>query len=244
MPYNITPQDAVNLARRYKGTKESPDGSNLQMFGAWYGMNGVYWCAEFASFILYTLGMRIKGATTAKGWSYVPAIVAWGQKNKRISRTPHLGDLACLMNGNEHHVEIVSNPKIKSGYFRSIGGNTGPASISNGGMVDEHDHPISDLWYFVTPPYEAPTVHPAPTGKKTSPAPVNRQLALVSPLQTGNDIGWVQNRLKQLGFRTIPANKIYDEVTAKQVAAFQAHVGLKKDAVVGPVTLAHLQSGK
>lgn len=247
MPYRITPTDLRNLGRRYLGTKEDPPNSNRQMFGAWYGLNGVYWCAEYASFLLYTLGFRFKDASTKKGWSYVPAIVAWGQKHRCVSRTPHFGDMACYLNGDEHHVGFVFG--LRSGQFLLHSGNSGPASLSNGGEVCEEWRnivPNGGEWVFVTPPWpHYDTQVPAtPVPAKKTVAPVQRQLALTSPLTTGDDVGWVQNRLRQLGLRTLAADKRYDPVTAGQVKVFQKDQGLVADGVVGPITLVHLQDAK
>jgi hypothetical protein len=247
MPYRQTPTDLRNLARRYLGTKEDPAGSNRQMFGAWYGMNGVFWCAEYVSYVLYLLGFRFAGATTKKGWSYVPSIVDWGKKYKRISRTPHFGDVACYLNGDEHHTGFVFG--LRKGEFLLHSGNSGPSSLSNGGMVYEEWRsvvPSHGEWYFVTPPWpHYDTQTPAkPVPARKSAAPIHRHLALVSPIMTGSDIGWLQNRLRQLGLRTIRADKRYDEVTRKQVIAFQKSQGLTVDGVVGPITAAHLQDAK
>src|SRR3954447_1505177 len=100
-----TAQDVINLARRYRGVKEDPANSNHQRFGVWYGIDRQPWCAMFASFILYTCGMRFPGATTAKGWSFCPSIAAWAQKRGLLSTTPVVGALALFSNGTRfHHV--------------------------------------------------------------------------------------------------------------------------------------------
>ena len=195
----------IAIARSYRGVKESPAGSNHQQFGVWYGMDRVPWCAEFASFCLYTAGLRFTDATTAKGFSYCPSIVAWGKRHGRISRTPHLADLAVAVDGSRpHHVEIVT---------------AGPG-------------------------FRAAAVAPKSSTKNTSP--VTRNLALTSPLTTGNDVGWVENRLRQLGF--LPAGrralKRYDVTVHNAVVAFQEAHDLNVDGVCGPVTAHHLQIGK
>lgn len=240
-----TAADVIAVARRYIGVKEQPAGSNHQQFGTWYGMDAVPWCAEFASFCLYVAGYRFADATTKKGFSYCPSIVAWGKKHARISRTPHLGDLAVAVNGSRpHHVELVSRKPTGDGTFTAIGGNTGPSNLSNGGEVLEHTHTIGTSWVFVSPYYTTPAApKPAP---HTIGSPVRRNLALTSPLTTGNDVGWVENRLRQLGYlpKTYKASKRYSGTVHNAVVHFQRDHHLTVDGVAGPVTGDHLAAGK
>jgi peptidoglycan hydrolase-like protein with peptidoglycan-binding domain len=242
--------DVLAVARRYLGVHETPAGSNDQRFGVWYGMNGVPWCAIFSSFCLYTAGYRFPDATTRKGFSYCPSIVAWGQKHSRISRTPHLGDLAVAVDGNRpHHVELVSRTPKGDGTFTSIGGNTGAANLSNGGEVLEHSHTIGTAWVFVSPYYTAPA-RPAVQHKagpvKHAAGPVTRNLALTSPLTSGNDVGWVENRLRQLGYlpKGYKATKQYGPKVHDAVAHFQTDKDLVVDGVCGPITGDHLAAGR
>lgn len=239
-----TAGDVLAVARRYIGVKENPAGSNQQQFGAWYGVQGQPWCAIFSSFCLHVAGYRWTDATTAKGFSYCPSIVAWGKKHSRISRTPHLGDLAVAVNGSRpHHVELVSRKPTGDGTFMSIGGNTGSSNLSNGGEVLEHIHTIGTSWVFVSPYYTtaaAPTKHLHLIG-----GPVRRNLALTSPLTTGNDVGWVENRLRQLGYlpKAYKASKRYGPVVHNAVVKFQRDHRLTVDGVAGPVTADHLAAG-
>ena len=54
----------------------NPGDENFTKYGAWYGMNGVYWCAEYVSWCAYTAcaAHRAKAHTgwqqTASGWMY------------------------------------------------------------------------------------------------------------------------------------------------------------------------------
>jgi len=43
-------EKALAEALRYIGAKEYPAGSNKTVFGQWYGVNGVPWCAIFVSY--------------------------------------------------------------------------------------------------------------------------------------------------------------------------------------------------
>jgi hypothetical protein len=41
---------ALAEALRHVGVRESPPGSNRTMFGRWFGVDGVPWCAIFVSY--------------------------------------------------------------------------------------------------------------------------------------------------------------------------------------------------
>ena len=74
---------ALAEALRHVGVKESPPGSNRTMFGRWYGVDGVPWCAIFVSYC-FAVGA---GVTLCRGWhgagvsprgvAYVPTLEAW-----------------------------------------------------------------------------------------------------------------------------------------------------------------------
>ncbi len=65
-----TPNDVLNVARSYVGVKESPANSNRQMFGEWYGANGVAWCAIFVSYCFNKAGLRLPPIQSRKGFAY------------------------------------------------------------------------------------------------------------------------------------------------------------------------------
>jgi len=53
---------------------------------------------------------------------------------------------------------------------------------------------------------------------------------------TGPDVGYLQERLKEIGYYTGPINSIYDFDTEKAVKDFQEAFGLQVDGIVGPDT--------
>lgn len=236
-----TAAGVIAVARHYRGIQESPRGSNHQMFGAWYGMNDVAWCAEFTSYCQYVAGHRWSGATTSKGFAYVPSIVDWGRSTGRISRTPHLADLACWYNSREGeygHVELVSG--WNDSYFSSVGGNTGDANLSNGGEVIEHSHPRSG-WVFVSPRYNNTAARSLSVPKSVSP--VRRNIGLTSPYTNGADVKWVQQRLVALRLLNEAPDGYYGPHTRNAVLHFQTLRRLVKDGVCGPITGYHLAIG-
>lgn len=232
------------VAERYVGTKETPKGSNRQQFGVWYGMNGVPWCAIFVSFCMWAAGFRWADARTAKGFSYCPDIVAWGKRHGRISRTPHVGDLAVAVDGpRPHHVEFVRRV-LPGGRFEGLGGNTGPSDLSNGGQVMIHPHSVKN-WVFISPPY-APAAAPQ-LPAKPKPAvhgPIKRNIALTSPFARGTDVKWAQQKLAGLGLYNGQATGVYDERTHQAVVAFQRREHLTVDGVLGPISGDHLAAAR
>jgi hypothetical protein len=132
---------ALAEALRHVGVRESPPGSNRTMFGRWFGMDGVPWCAIFASYC-YDVGA---GVVLCRGWhgagvaprgvSYVPTLAAWLKATGRWVEEPAPGDLAIFDwdGGAPDHVGIVirrHGPELAT-----VEGNTGVGNDSNGGQV-------------------------------------------------------------------------------------------------------------
>ena len=109
---------AVAEALRHVGVRESPPGSNRTMFGRWFGVDGVPWCAIFVSYC-FSVGA---GVTLCRGWhgagvsargvAYVPTLEAWLRATGRslaAGVAPAPGDLAVFDwdGGLPDHVGIV-----------------------------------------------------------------------------------------------------------------------------------------
>jgi len=110
---------ALARAKTKVGVGESPPGSNRQEFGAWYGFNGVPWCAIFATWCYDPIGS--KAFARGSRFSYVGAVVAAARAGGRglmITRTPRPGDLVCW---GDYHMGIYEGATVSG--FRSIEGN-------------------------------------------------------------------------------------------------------------------------
>lgn len=130
----------IEIATKEIGYAESPPNSNLTKYGVWFGLNGVPWCAIFASWIYDQAGHPIKG-DYGKGFASVPYLY---QHAKKIDN-PLPGSLIIydwqkskvkdsVWSGD--HVGIFKEwLDKKAGTFLSIEGNTSTASDSNGGSV-------------------------------------------------------------------------------------------------------------
>jgi hypothetical protein len=133
---------ALSLAKGQLGIAESPAGSNLQKYGAWYGMNGVPWCAIFTSWAYVQAAEGRETPSFAQGsrYSYVPYIVGDARAGLHELRTvddPLPGDLVCYDFGGDgvyDHVGLFDH-WTGSNSFEAVEGNTSPQNDVNGGEV-------------------------------------------------------------------------------------------------------------
>ena len=145
---------ALAQARIHLGEKESPAGSNKQPFGAWYGMNGVPWCAIFASYCYAHVGSKTFSA--GRFYAYVPFIVndaRAGRNGLSVTRDPQPGDLACYdweRNGIADHVGLFEHwTDMPRSTFAAVEGNTALSNDSNGGQVMQRTRKASQVQAFV-----------------------------------------------------------------------------------------------
>ena len=141
---------ALELAHREIGTTESPDGSNCQKYGQWYGLNCVPWCAIFVSWSI----CHVLGKPTWK-YSYVPTIAddaARGRNGMNVTYNPTPGDLVVYdwAGGGWDHVAFFDHwVDDKQNAFMDCGGNTGPSDFTNGGGVLKQVRPVSIKHRFI-----------------------------------------------------------------------------------------------
>lgn len=115
-------------------------GSNMNMFGDWYGMNGVPWCAIFVTWASLTSGTPIAAFVKGSRYAYVPYIVGdarAGRYGMHTTDDPIPGDLVCYdwnWNGEYDHIGIFESWTAAK-TWSAIEGNTSYGSNSNGGEV-------------------------------------------------------------------------------------------------------------
>lgn len=130
---------AFKEALTHVGLKESPAGSNMQMFGAWFGWNGVPWCAEFVSYCYAAAGS--KNIAKRSRWAYTPYMVnaaRSGSNGMTVTRDPKQGDIVLFdwdNDGVANHVGLFDEWVTKGKTFKSLEANTSPTNASNGGAV-------------------------------------------------------------------------------------------------------------
>lgn len=133
-------EKAFAQAQRFVGTKESPAGSNRQRFGVWYGWNGVAWCAMFVSYCYAAAGSKM--VAQMKRWAYCPYLLAdarAGRYGLSVTRSPQRGDIVIYGKSLAHHTELFEKWIVAGKTFATIGGNTSPNDMSNGGEVHHYN---------------------------------------------------------------------------------------------------------
>jgi hypothetical protein len=146
---------ALAEAKKHIGVKESPQGSYKQRFCAWYGFNGVPWCAEFVSYC-YGVGAKSKAFVKGSRYAYVPYIVAdarAGRNGLQVTRDPKPGDVVTYNwdGGVADHVGLFKDwlSGAEGSEFHAIEGNTSVGNDSNGGEVMLRVRRIAQVETFV-----------------------------------------------------------------------------------------------
>ena len=130
-----TADQILAVARSQIGTVEDRNGN--QKYGAFYGMNGVAWCAEFQ---WWCFNQIAGGNLLIPKTAYTPTFYQWFATNRQSSPTPTAGDLVFFnwpdSVNRVQHVAIVE--AVEPAAIVTIEGNTtsGVAGDqSNGGGV-------------------------------------------------------------------------------------------------------------
>jgi len=104
----------LEIARSQLGLGENPPGSNYTKYGAWYGLNGMAWCAMFMSWCANQAG----ALDIIPKHAYTPTGAKWFYDRGQWGTTPRVGALvyfAFYGSGYEgrwkgiHHVGIVES---------------------------------------------------------------------------------------------------------------------------------------
>lgn len=150
---------ALAEARRHLGVRESPPGSNCTQFGRWFGVDGVPWCAIFASYcydrgagVVLCHGWHGAGVYPRKGVAYVPTLEAWLRATGRwLERDEGAqpGDLAIFDwdGGQPDHCGLVEHA-LGRGRISTVEGNTGVGNDSNGGAVMRRERSLEQIAGF------------------------------------------------------------------------------------------------
>lgn len=132
---------ALQLAVSQKGIRETPPGSNCQIYSKYFGFGCQFWCADFVAYCLDKTGNQDKKVP----WGYPSAvrnITAWGQQHGFIHSTPQKGDIFTRKDGM--HTGWVLSAQGSS--FMTIEGNTsGPTGDV---YVASHQRDSSGGLYF------------------------------------------------------------------------------------------------
>ena len=145
---------ALAEALRHVGVRESPPGSNRTMFGRWFGVDGVPWCAIFASYC-FDVGA---GVVLCRGWrgagvgprgvAYVPTLAAWLKATGHSVARPQPGDLVIFDwdGGVPDHVGILVH--AEGVRLHTVEGNTAVGNNSDGGEVMRRERRLAQAAGF------------------------------------------------------------------------------------------------
>lgn len=231
-----TPQDVLNVAQRYIGTKEAPPSSNRQIFGEWYGVNGVPWCAIFVSYCFYKAGMPLPAIQSRKGFAYCPYGVRYFKDLGAFDKTPKVGDIVFFdwdKDGTSDHVGIVEKV-LGSDKVLTIEGNTSYGNDSNGGEVMRGTRYLSTIQGFAHPDYDNTSTHQ----DDDVPSWPGYYITLTSPLQRGPEIKEWQEQMIENGYDlgSAGADGIFGRKSHEALIQFQIDRNLHPDGILGPIT--------
>lgn len=160
-----TAEQVLAVARSQIGTVE--DSRGRQKYGAFYGVDGVAWCAQFCWWVFNQAGAAALIPKTA----YTPTFYQWFADRGRAGKTPRVGALVFYDWPDSvrriQHVGIVESIPA-AGQIITIEGNTTSGSAgdqSNGGGVWRRRRTTSSVVGYGYPAYSAPSPTPRPTPK-------------------------------------------------------------------------------
>lgn len=137
-------QKMVNIALKEEGYRES--GNNNTKYGAWFGYNGVAWCAIFVCWCANQAGVSTsvipKVASVSSLMSFAKSHNKWQPKGNGYRPTP--GDILIQKSAGASHTGIVV--KSDSSRFYTIEGNS-----SNRVAQRNYSYSDSKLTGFFTP---------------------------------------------------------------------------------------------
>lgn len=235
--------DVLKVAVSQIGYAESPKNSNKTKYGAWFGENGVAWCAIYLDWVFDKAGAgslypHNSNAATAQDYVVSKCGGTWIMKKNtsKASRKAYLakakaGDIVDFdfgaMDAYRRHIGIVE--KVSGNQIICIEGNTTPdgksGSQSNGGMVCRKTRSYLSICSAVRPAYNAKP--------KTKPT-VLPSLPKRGWLQKGDkgaEVAKMQNILIYFGFSCggCGADADFGSGTKASVIAFQRKYGLSQD---------------
>lgn len=141
----------LDIAKQEIGTTEYPPNSNHNKYGAWFGFDGVAWCAIFCSYCYAMAGRIIEHGGFAKGFAGVgTALINFKQQ---ITKEPQAADLVIFdWNADQKpdHVGLfVQWIDREKGLFETIEGNTSVSNQSNGGAVMKRERNVRQVVAFI-----------------------------------------------------------------------------------------------
>ncbi len=131
--------DVLRVAASQLGVREK--GRNISDYGEWFGANGVFWCAEFVSWVFAHAGRPLPISIGARKGASGYAFCQYGRdaayKRGELFSRPRPGDVFFHFRRGDRgagHTGIVVDV-LPDGRVVTIEGNAGPQSGRDGGGV-------------------------------------------------------------------------------------------------------------
>lgn len=133
----------VSIAKAEISYVEQSDkkGSNITKYGKWFGLDRVFWCGIFVSWVYWKAGKQLPKIGFSKGFAGCGTAYDYFVKNNMLTKTPQPGDIILFDwkgDGSWDHTGLFLgylNNDILTLQMDTIEGNTSDHSASNGGMV-------------------------------------------------------------------------------------------------------------
>lgn len=174
--------DVLRVATSQLGVREK--GTNINEYGEWFGANGVFWCAEFVSWVFahsgHPLPISVGAGTGASGYAYCQYGRDAAYKRGELYSRPRPGDIFFHFKKGDSgpgHTGIVVDV-LPDGRVVTIEGNADPKSGRDGGGVLKQTRSLSytrglTFWRVFPPAQDddrtAADLAPTPSNLRTRP---------------------------------------------------------------------------
>lgn len=223
--------------------------NNYTKYGKWFGMNGVFWCAIFISWIFNKAFGKTKakkllcGNFSASCETFRKQFIK-ADKYAGGKTTPKKGYIIFFV-GSRHdganHIGIVT--KVANGRVHTIEGNTsgGSTVIDNGGGVTYKSYPIGydEILGYGKPLYDKDTSSTAVATsviKLTAPRPILKKGV------SGATVKTLQKCLNKAIKAGLTVDGIFGDATYKAVIKFQKAYKINTDGIYGNNTYKKLKA--
>lgn len=247
-----TRSKVIKIAQSQIGVKEFPANSNRQKYGKAYGMNGVFWCAQFVWWCAWKADGKVT-RTVAKaasadtiqditvrkyGGSYVMKKNRSSSTRKAYTKKAKAGDIVSFdfgaMDAWRDHVGLVDH--VEGDYIYCIEGNTTPdgkkGSQSNGGMVALKKRHYNAICCAVRPRWGDTPKPKKPTGKYTGTIPT----PTLKNGSKGEQVKYLQKFLNWYTGAKLDVDGEFGPATGYQLERFQETEGIETDRIYGKIS--------
>ncbi|MEO6685202.1 MAG: peptidoglycan-binding protein [Dyadobacter sp.] len=224
-------QAIIDKAASQNGIAESPPNSNKTIYGEWYGLNGVKWCAIFVSWVYDHAGHHLETVNTSNGYQSCQSGYNFWKNNNCIVKNPQPADIVLYdwdSDGVCDHtgifVQWIDSDRTT---FQAWEGNTEKGNDSDGGKVMLRERKRSLVRAFVTP-------------KALNEINLQQNDGILQTGDAGTDVTILQRMLFDLDFN-VSADGIFGSKTGDAVKQFQQKHALPVTGTVTPEVFGAIQ---